>query len=45
MNITDYNVLEGLILADTLLNLNENHKEDIREICEQCVYFLYGDKL
>lgn len=45
MKITEDNIMEGLLVADALLNLKPIHLKDLREICEQCVYFIYGDKL
>lgn len=45
MKITDDNIMEGLLIADKLLNLSQIYLNDLREICEQCVYFIYGDKL
>ena len=45
MKITDDNIMEGLLVADALLNLSPIHLKDLREICEQCVYIIYGDKL
>ena len=45
MRITNDHIMEGLLLADILLNLRLIYKNDIREICEQCVYLIYGEKL
>ncbi len=45
MRITDDHIIEGLLLADMLLNLRPIYTNDLREICEQCVYLIYGEKL
>jgi len=45
MKITDDNIMEGLLIADKLLDLRPIHTEDLREICEQCVYLIFEDKL
>jgi len=45
MRITDDNIMEGLILADMLLNIRRIYMNDLRQICEQCVYLIYGEKL
>ena len=45
MRITDDNIVEGLLIADKLLNLKPIYLNDLREICEQCIYFIYGEKL
>jgi hypothetical protein len=45
MKITDDNIMEGLLVADKLLDLRPIHLDDLREICEQCVYLIYGDEL
>lgn len=45
MRITDDNIMEGLLVAHKLLNIRRIYFNDLREICEQCVYFIYGDKL
>lgn len=45
MKITDDSIMKGLLLADILLNLNPDNIHDVREICEQCVYELYKEKL
>ena len=44
MKITDNNILEGLLIADVLFDVRLI-KNNLREICEQCVYLIYGDKL
>ncbi len=45
MQITDDHIMEGLLLADKLLNLRLIYTNNLREICEQCVYLIYGEKL
>lgn len=44
MKITDDNIIEGLLIADKLFDVRKI-KNHLREICEQCVYLIYGDKL
>ena len=45
MKITEDNIMEGLLIADKLLNIRRIYFNDLREICEQCVYLIYGDSL
>lgn len=45
MRITDDQIIEGLLIADKLLNIRRIYFNDLREICEQCVYIIYGEKL
>ncbi len=45
MRITDDHIMEGLLIADKILNLRRIYLNDLREICEQCVYLIYGEKL
>ncbi len=45
MKITDDQIIEGLLIADILLDLRPIYLNDLREICEQCIYLIYGEKL
>lgn len=45
MRITDDHIMEGLLVANALLKIRKIYFHDLREICEQCVYLIYGDKL
>ncbi len=45
MRITDDHIVKGLMLADMLLDIRQIYMNDLREICEQCVYLIYGEKL
>ena len=44
MRITDDNIIEGLLIADKLFDIKQI-KSDIREICEQCIYLIYRERL
>jgi len=45
MIFNEDHIMEGLLVADKLLNIDRKYLNDLREICEQCVYFIYKDKL
>lgn len=44
MKLNNGHIIEGLFVADVLFNIKEI-RYHLREICEQCVYLIYRDKL
>lgn len=44
MRIKDDHIVEGLLVANLLFDVVQV-KNHLKEICQQCVYLIYGEKL